>query len=66
MSIHSSLRISGALKGSRNVLKRTERLQILQSQARWTEEESVFGLPKVRTKFKSAGGKKKKKEDEDS
>ncbi|PIE22840.1 MAG: small basic protein [Planctomycetota bacterium] len=65
MSIHSSLKISGNLKGSRSVLTRTERLQILQQQARWDDSQSVYGLPKVRTKFKVATKKKKKKTDEE-
>ena len=65
MSIHSSLKISGNLKGSRSVLTRTERLQILQQQARWDESQSVYGLPKVRTKFKVAAKKKKKKKDDE-
>jgi small basic protein (TIGR04137 family) len=65
MSIHSSLKISGNLKGSRSVLTRTERLQILMEQARWDESKSVYGLPKVRTKFKVATKKKKKKKDDE-
>jgi small basic protein (TIGR04137 family) len=63
MSIHSSLRISGALRGTRSVFTRVERLQILTENARWSQEQSVYGLPKVRTKFKSVGGKKKKKDE---
>jgi len=64
MSIHRSLKASGALRRSRNVLRRVERLEKLKEQARWSEEDSVFGLPKVRTQFKTANPKKKKKAEE--
>ena len=33
---------------NRNVLSRAERIAILEESQRWTEEQSVFGLPKVR------------------
>ncbi len=65
MSIHTSLRASGAMKRTRSVLKRVERLTILQGNARWDEDQSVFGLPKVRTQFKIKTKKKKKKETEE-
>lgn len=65
MSIHPSLKISGALSGVRNVFKRVERLQILKDSARWDESQSVFGLPKVRTQFKTASTKKKKEKEDD-
>lgn len=52
MSIHSSLKLSGKLAGSRNVWTRAERLAVLKREGRWTTEESVLGLPKVRTRFK--------------
>lgn len=64
MSIHSSLRASGSMKRTRSVFKRVERLAILQQNARWDDEQSVFGLPKVRTQFKVKAKKKKKKEEE--
>ena len=63
MSIHSSLKFSAAASRVRNVFKRVERLQILQENERWDESQSVFGLPKVRTRFKAIGVKKKKKEE---
>ncbi len=62
MSIHSSLKTSAGLIKVRNVFKRIERLSILAEQARWDESKSVYGLPKVRTRFKAVAGKKKKKE----
>ncbi|HJO27362.1 MAG: small basic protein [Planctomycetes bacterium] len=62
MSIHPSLRGADGLVGQRSVLTRIERIQKLQKDGRFDEEQdSVFGLPKVRTMFKV---KKKKKEDE--
>ena len=49
MSIHSSLKLpSGKTAGSRNVMKRFERLRHLITNGRWTTGESVFGLPKIR------------------
>jgi small basic protein (TIGR04137 family) len=59
MSIHSSLRGSSALVGERSVFTRVERLAILKKDGRFKEESSsVYGLPKVRTRFKLAGAKK--------
>ena len=52
MSIHSSLKVSGQLKGSRNVWTRFERIQALTKLGRWQEGDAVLGLPKVRTHFK--------------
>jgi small basic protein (TIGR04137 family) len=52
MSIHSSLKVSGKLAGSRNVWTRAERLTVLKREGRWTDDDSVLGLPKVRTRFK--------------
>ncbi len=52
MSIHSSLRISGQLRGVRNVWTRAERLAALKKEGRWSDGDSVLGLPKVRTHFK--------------
>jgi small basic protein (TIGR04137 family) len=52
MSIHSSLKISDAGTGARNVWTRMERLIALQKVGRWEEGDPVIGLPKVRTRFK--------------
>ncbi len=65
MSIHSSLKASGTGAGQRNVWTRVERLAALKKDGRWTPEEGVTGLPKVRTKFKVVTKKKKKKKDDD-
>jgi len=60
MSIHSSLRVGDTLKGERSVLTRQERIASLKKAGKFDEEKrSIYGLPKVRTKFKVAGAKKK-------
>lgn len=64
MSMHRSLKTAGGLIRHRNVLTRTERLEKLEEEKRWTEEESILGLPKVRS-LKVVGKKKKKKKDEE-
>jgi small basic protein (TIGR04137 family) len=60
MSIHSSLRGVDTLKGERSVFTRLERIQALKKEGRFAEDRSVYGLPKVRTRFKAAGAKKAK------
>lgn len=53
MSQHPSLRISDKDKKQRSVLKRHERVKTLKEKEKWEEEDSVFGLPKVKvTRFK--------------
>lgn len=59
MSIHSSLRLSGAGGGQRNVWTRVERLTALKKAGRWNEGDAVEGLPKVRTRFKAKAKKAK-------
>jgi small basic protein (TIGR04137 family) len=61
MSIHPSLRGVNTLVGERSVFTRVERLQKLMKEGKLSEEDSVYGLPKVRTSFKV---KSKKKVDE--
>jgi small basic protein (TIGR04137 family) len=66
MSIHPSLRGADTLKGERSVLSRVERIQTLKKEGRFDDDQaSVYGLPKVRTKFKVAGAKKQKKAKEE-
>jgi small basic protein (TIGR04137 family) len=62
VSIHKSLKMSGAMARTRNVYTRWERLQKLQDENRWGDGDSVYGLPKVRTVQVKVGKKKKKKE----
>jgi small basic protein (TIGR04137 family) len=62
MSIHSSLRGVDTLKGERSVFTRVERLAVLKKAGKFNEESgSVYGLPKVRTRYKVAGAKKEPK-----
>ena len=63
MSIHRSFRSANRLEKHRNVLSRQERIEKLESLKRWDEDDdSVFGIPKVRNiKIRS---KKKVKEEE--
>ena len=58
MSIDRSLKTKGALRRHRNVLSRGERIEQLQLENRWSEDEdSVTGLPKVAHR-KSHSGRK--------
>ena len=53
MSQHPSLRSSDKDKQHRSVLKRYERLRILKEKEKWKEDDTIFGLPKVKvTRFK--------------
>lgn len=61
MSIDHSLKIKGALERHRNVLTRAERVGQLKDEERWSEGQSVFGLPKIAHR-KSHAGKKAKEE----
>ena len=47
MSIDRSLKVTGALSRHRNVLSRAERLERLKEEERWSDGDSVIGLPKV-------------------
>ena len=61
MSIDPSLKNKGALSRHRNVLSRAERIEQLKEEERWSEEDSLLGLPKVAHR-KSRAGKKDKDE----
>jgi len=61
MSIDRSLKIRGALKRHRNVLSRAERIEQLKEEERWTDGDSLLGLPKVAHR-KSHVGRKAAKE----
>ena len=61
MSIHRSLRSAKSLEGERSVFTRIERIAALKKQGKFDESKSsIYGLPKVRTRFKVAGAKKAK------
>ena len=63
MSIHKSLKLKNTLVRQRSVLSRWERIEKLKEEDRWTEGDSVLGLPKVRTKFKVRSRKAQKREE---
>lgn len=65
MSIDKSLKKPSGVVRARNVLKRGERILVLQEQDRWLEDQSPLGLPKVRVAKAAAGKKKKKKAEEE-
>ena len=65
MTIDRSLKTSGRLVRSRNVLKRAERIEQLKKEERWEEGQSALGLPKVRVIKQTVGKKKKKKKKEE-
>lgn len=65
MSVDKSLKGGGRLSRSRNVLKRAERIEKLMEQDRWIDDQSPYGLPKVRVYKVAVGKKKKKKKDDD-
>ena len=66
VTIDKSLRRKGRLSRSRNVLKRAERIERLELEERWKDDQSPLGLPKVRVLKQTVGRKKKKKaKDED-
>lgn len=62
MSMDRSLKIRGALRRHRNVLNRAERVEQLKDEERWSEGNSVFGLPKVAHRKSHAGRKAAKEE----
>jgi small basic protein (TIGR04137 family) len=63
MSLHSSLKQSGATVRHRNVLKREERIGKLTDAEKWKDGDSIFSLPKVRSVKLRIKKKAKKKEE---
>ena len=63
MTIHKSLKSGSSMTRHRNVLTRPERIAKLKENERWNEEESVYGLPKVRNIMVKATAKKKVKDE---
>ncbi len=57
MSLDRSLKIKNALTRHRNVLSRAERIDKLKEEEKWTEGESLTGLPKVAHRKARAGKK---------
>lgn len=59
MSIDRSLKVKGSLTRHRNVLSRAERIEQLKDEERWSEGDSLLGLPKVAHRKSHAGRKGK-------
>ena len=49
MSIHPSLTISEKDKKARSVLKRIERIRMMQEKGDWKQGDAVYGLPKIKS-----------------
>lgn len=67
MSLHPSLKTSRAGKKHRTVLKRYERLSALKEKGILKDEDSVFGMPKlkiIKIKVKKEKAEEKPKEGE--
>lgn len=64
MSMDKSLRRKDTLQRARNVLTRTERIKVLQDEERWKENQSPYGLPKVKVVKLVVKKAKKAKEEE--
>lgn len=64
MSLHKSLKTSMTDGGHRNVLTRAERLEYLEEHKKREKEDSVLGLPKVRSIKPKTKSKKKAEEGE--
>ena len=65
MTVDKSLRTRKGIVRARNVLTRAERIEKLQQQDRWNEDEGPCGLPKVRVYRVIVKKKKKKKGEEE-
>ncbi|MCA9267040.1 MAG: small basic protein [Planctomycetales bacterium] len=65
MTIDKTLQVGQGMARARSVLTRAERLEKLKEQERWSEDKSVFGLPKVRVRKLQLKKKKKTKAEED-
>ena len=66
MSIHKSLAIKASMIKHRSVLKREERLELMEKNGIWAKGDSIYGLPKskVAKQIKKSKGKKKKDDEE--
>ena len=66
MSMHPSLKRAGKLAGDRSVMKRTERIKFLEKKGKWSREDSILGVPKIKIVKLKAAKKEKPKEDKDA
>lgn len=60
MSIHKSLSLGGGLAAERSVFTRRERIERLLQKGEFADGDSVYGLPKVRTRYKVLSKKQMK------
>lgn len=65
MGLHSSLKRTKKLGGSRSVMKRTERIKWLKEKGKWNEKDAVLGLPKIKIVKLKAIKKEKTKDTEE-
>lgn len=65
MSIDKSLKKGGNLARSRNVLKRAERLALLQEDERWKPAQGVYNLPKTKSRRLAPGQSGPKRPEQD-
>jgi small basic protein (TIGR04137 family) len=66
VTIDKSLKRKGRLARARSVMKRDERIAVLESEERWQAGRSPLGLPKVRIAKTALNKKKKKKTKEEA
>ena len=64
MGLHPSLKRAEKLGGERSVMKRTERIKWLIEKGKWSAEDRVLGLPKIKIVKLKAIKKEKPKEAE--
>ena len=65
MGLHPSLKRAERLGASRSVMSRTERIKWLMEKGRWSDEQRVLGLPKIKiVKLKALKKEKQKAEEE--
>jgi small basic protein (TIGR04137 family) len=48
MSAHASLKAGSKIAAKRNVLKRFERIDVLQQRGKWKKGDRALGLPKTK------------------
>jgi small basic protein (TIGR04137 family) len=62
MSIDKSLKRGGGLARVRNVLRRPERLALLQEDGKWDAEKGIFNIPKTKYRKLAPGQSGPKRE----
>lgn len=64
MGLHPSLKRGGKIGAERSVMTRTERIKWLLEKEKWSKDDPVLGLPKIKIVKLKAIKKEKSKEDE--